>query len=56
MLARYVHPDDVARYLDAGWEAIGIDPRYRSQVMMAPDGTDEPGEQRKLTERCEDDL
>lgn len=56
MMARYVHRDDVPRYLDAGWEARGIDPRYRSQVMMAPDGTDEPGAQRKLTERGHDDL
>lgn len=56
MLARYVHPSDVACYLDAGWAAVGIDPRYRSQLMTAPEGTAEPAKQRKLTERREDDL
>jgi len=55
-LARYVHPDDVLTYLDNGWYAIGIDPRYRSQVMIAADGTPEPERSRVLTERREDDL
>jgi len=56
MLARYVHPDDVAAYLDAGWRSIGIDERYRSQLMAAPDGTPEPAPSRVLTERRDGDL
>lgn len=56
MIVRYVHPDDVPRYLDAGWQSLGIDPRYRSQVMAAPIGAAEPNRERKLTERYEDDL
>lgn len=56
MIARYVHPSDVLAYLDAGWRAVGIDERYRSQVMVADNGTTEPTRGRKLTERHDDDL
>lgn len=55
-LVRYVHPSDVPRYLDLGWRSIGIDPRYRSQLMTADDGAEEPGALTVLAQRGHDDL